>query len=111
MHVIGDVKGKVCVLVDDIVDTGGTLCHAAVALMEQGAKEVHSYVVHGVLSGPAVERITSSPIKSLVTTNTIAPTEAIQNAHNIKPLSVAHLVGEAIRRTNEERSISALFKT
>jgi len=111
MHVIGDVKDKVCIMVDDIVDTGGTLCHAAVALKEQGAKEVHSYVVHGVLSGPAVERITASPIKSLVTTDTIAPTQDIQNAHNIQQLSVAHLVGEAIRRTNEERSISALFKT
>ena len=111
MNVIGDVKNKVCILVDDIVDTGGTLCRAAEALIEHGAQEAHSYVVHGVLSGPAVERITSSPLKSLVITDTIAPTEEVQNAHNIEILSVSHLVGEAIRRTHEERSISALFKT
>ena len=111
MHVIGDVKNKICILVDDIVDTGGTLCHAAVALSEKGAKEVHAYVVHGVLSGPAVERVTTSPLKSLVITDTIAATEDVKNAHNIHQLPVAHMVGEAIRRTHEERSISALFKT
>lgn len=111
MNVIGEVKGKICIMVDDIVDTGGTLCHAAVALEEQGAKEVHAYTVHGVLSGPAVERVTTSPLKSLVITDTITPSEDVKNAHNIEILSVAHLVGEAIRRTHEERSISALFKT
>ena len=110
MHVIGDVKDKVCIMVDDIVDTGGTLCNAAAALLDHGAEEVHAYVVHGVLSGPAVERITTSKIKSLVTTDTIPATEAVAAAHNIHQLSVSHLIGEAIRRTHEERSISALFK-
>lgn len=111
MNVIGEIKDKVCIIVDDIIDTGGTLCQAATALGDQGAKEVHAYIVHGVLSGPAIERVTASPLKSLVITDTISPTEAVQNAHNIEVLTVSHLIGEAIRRTNEERSISALFKT
>lgn len=110
MHVIGEVDGRVCILVDDIVDSGGTLCNAAVALKEHGAKEVHAYVVHGVLSGGAVARITSSPLQSMVIADTIQATEAVRNAHNIKQLSVAHLMGEAIRRTCEEQSISELFR-
>ncbi|MEM7679986.1 MAG: ribose-phosphate pyrophosphokinase [Pseudomonadota bacterium] len=110
MNVIGEVKGKVCILVDDIVDSGGTLCNAAGALKEQGAKEVHAYVVHGVLSGGAVARVASSPLEKLVVTDTIAPTEAIRMAQNIEVLSVASLIGEAIRRTSDERSISALFR-
>ncbi len=109
MHVIGDVKGKTCILVDDMVDSGGTLCNAAKALMENGAKEVHSYVVHGVLSGGAVARITASPIKSLVITDTIEATEAVRVAHNIEQLSVAALLGEAIRRIAEDRSVSAIL--
>jgi len=111
MNVIGEVKGKVCILVDDIVDSGGTLCNAAGALKEQGAKSVHAYVVHGVLSGQAVERITASPMESMVISDSIMATDEVKNAHNIRHLSVAHLIGEAIRRTSEERSISALFKT
>ena len=110
MHVIGDVNGKVCILVDDIVDSGGTLCNAAEALMANKAKEVHAYVVHGVLSGGAVAKVASSPLKKLVITDTIAATEAMRLAENIEQLSVASLMGEAVRRINEERSISALFK-
>ncbi len=109
MHIIGDVKDRVCVLVDDIVDSGGTLCNAAQALMDKGAKEVHAYVVHGVLSGGAVARITSSPMKSLVITDTIAATEAVRVAHNIEQLSVAPLLGEAILRIAEDRSVSAIL--
>jgi ribose-phosphate pyrophosphokinase len=110
MNVIGEVEGKVCILVDDIVDSGGTLCNAAEALIKEKAKEVHAYVVHGVLSGGAVARVANSPLKSLVITDSIPATEAVQQAHNIQQLSIAHLMGEAIRRTNEERSISALFR-
>ena len=110
MNVIGEVDGKVCILVDDIVDSGGTLCNAAVALMEGGAKEVHAYVVHGVLSGGAVAKIAASPMKTLVITDSIEATEAVRQAHNIEQLSIASLMGEAVRRTSEERSISALFR-
>ena len=111
MHVIGDVKGKVCILVDDIVDSGGTLCNAAETLKNQKAKEVHAYVVHGVLSGGAVARIINSPLEKMVIADTIAATEAVRAAPNIEQLSVAPLIGEAIRRTSEERSISALFRS
>lgn len=110
MNVIGDIADKVCILVDDIVDSGGTLCNAAAALQEQGAKEVHAYVVHGVLSGAAVERVTSSPLKSLVITDSIAATEEMKAAHNIEQISIAPLIGEAARRISEERSISELFR-
>ncbi|MGH1375886.1 MAG: ribose-phosphate pyrophosphokinase [Alphaproteobacteria bacterium] len=110
MHVIGDVKDKVCILVDDIVDSGGTLCNAAVALEAQGAKEVHAYVVHGVLSGKAVERVTSSPLKQLVITDSIAATEEMKAATNIEQVGIGDLIGEAARRISEERSISELFK-
>lgn len=110
MHVIGDVKKKVCILVDDIVDSGGTLCNAAGALKENGAKEVHAYVVHGVLSGGAVARIASSPLEKLVITDTISATEAVRVSDSVDQLTVAPLIGEAVRRTSEERSISALFR-
>lgn len=110
MHVIGEVEGKICILVDDIVDSGGTLCNAAQALMDNKAKEVHAYVVHGVLSGGAVAKVAASPLKKLVLTDSIAATEAVRLADNIEQLSVASLIGEAMRRINEERSISALFK-
>lgn len=110
MHVIGDVKDKICILVDDIVDSGGTLCNAAAALKENKAKEVHAYVVHGVLSGGAVAKVAASPMEKLVITDSIAATEAMRLADNIEQLSVASLMGEAMRRINEERSISALFK-
>jgi ribose-phosphate pyrophosphokinase len=110
MNVIGEVDGKVCILVDDIVDSGGTLCNAAAALEAQGAKSVHAYVVHGVLSGAAVDRVVTSPLKSLVITDSILATDEMQAAHNIRQISIAPLMGEAARRISEERSISELFK-
>ena len=110
MNVIGDVEGKICIMVDDIVDSGGTLCNAATVLKDKGAKEVHSYVVHGVLSGEAHARIAGSDLKSLVVTDTIAVTEEVKAASNIEVLSVSHIIGEAILRTAEERSISALLR-
>lgn len=110
MNVIGEVKGKICILVDDIVDSGGTLCNAAGALINKGAKEVHAYVVHGVLSGKAVERVSSSPLKNLVITDSIKATTAMKEAHNIEQITIAPLIGEAARRISEERSISELFK-
>ncbi|WP_319024922.1 ribose-phosphate pyrophosphokinase [Nisaea sediminum] len=109
MNIIGDVKDKRCILVDDIVDSGGTLCNAAEALIESGAVSVDAYITHGVLSGGAVARITSSPLQSLVTTDSIATTEAVRVARNIRQISVAPLLGESIRRIAEERSVSSLF--
>lgn len=110
MNVIGDVKDKVCILVDDIVDSGGTLCNAAVALEKEGAKEAHAYVVHGVLSGKAVERIENSNLKTLVITDSIAATDEVLAANKIEQVSISSLIGEAARRISEERSISELFK-
>ncbi len=109
MNIIGDVSNRHCIMVDDIVDSGGTLCNAAGALMESGALSVDAYVTHGVLSGGAVSRIASSPLNALVTTDTILATEAMRVAHNVRQLSVAPLLGEAILRINEERSVSSLF--
>ncbi|MGE0252049.1 MAG: ribose-phosphate pyrophosphokinase [Dongiaceae bacterium] len=109
MNVIGDVTGRDCILVDDIVDSAGTLCNAAVALMERGAKTVNSYVAHGVFSGGAVARVTSSPIVSMITTDSIQATEAVRVSPNIRQISIAPLLGEAIRRISEERSVSSLF--
>jgi len=109
MHIIGDVKGRVCVLVDDIVDSGGTLCNAAEALMQEGAKSVSAYITHGVLSGGAVARVTSSALESLTVTDTIRATEAMRHAHNLRTMSIATLMGEAIRRISEESSVSSLF--
>lgn len=110
MHVIGEVEGKACIMVDDIVDSGGTLCNAAAALKENGATDVQAYVVHGVLSGGAVARVRASALEKLVITDTIPATEMIRNSQKIEQLSVASLIGEAIRSISEERSISALFK-
>lgn len=109
MNVIGDVDGKRCILVDDIIDSGGTLVNAATALLEKGATEVSSYITHGVLSGGAVSRITSSDLSELVITDTIKPTEAVEKAKNIRVLSIAPLLGEAIRRTANSESVSSLF--
>jgi ribose-phosphate pyrophosphokinase len=109
VNVIGDIKGKKCVMVDDIIDTAGTLCNAASALMEKGAAEVHAYVVHGVLSGPAVDRIDNSVMSSLVVSNTIVATETVKASTKIRQLSIAPLMGEAIKRIHEDRSISVLF--
>jgi len=109
MHIIGDVRDQRCILVDDIVDSAGTLCNAAVALMEAGAKSVSAYVTHGVLSGGAVARVTSSPLEELVMTDSIQATEAVRVAQNIRQISIAPLLGEAMRRISEERSVSSLF--
>jgi ribose-phosphate pyrophosphokinase len=109
MSVIGDVEGKRCVLIDDIVDSGGTLCNAAEALLKCGATEVSAYITHGVLSGGAVSRIQNSKLKSLVITDSILPTEAVKAAKNIRVLSIAPLIGEAILRTSREESVSSLF--
>ena len=109
MHVIGDVAGFNCILVDDIVDSGGTLINAADALIENGATGVSAYISHGVLSGGAVARITASKINELVITDSIQPTEAVRVAGNIRVLSIATLMAQAIERTAEERSVSSLF--
>jgi len=109
MNVIGEVEGARCVLVDDIVDSGGTLCNAAEALLDKGALEVMSYITHGVLSGGAVARISASKLNPLVITDSIRPTEAVRVASNIRVLSIAPLIGEAIRRTSREESVSSLF--
>ncbi|MBV9558416.1 MAG: ribose-phosphate pyrophosphokinase [Pseudolabrys sp.] len=109
MNIIGDVKGRSCILVDDIIDSGGTLVNAAEALLEKGALEVHAYVTHGVLSGGAVARIASSRLKELVLTDSIMPTAAVRVARNIRVISIAPLIGEAIQRTSKEESVSSLF--
>ena len=109
MHVIGDVKGMRCILIDDIVDSGGTLCNAAEALLKHGATSVTAYITHGVLSGGAVARVTSSMLKELVITDSIQPTTAVQSAHNIRVITTAGLLGEAISRTSQEESVSSLF--
>jgi ribose-phosphate pyrophosphokinase len=109
MNVIGDVSGHSCILVDDIADSGGTLVNAAEALLKQGATMVTSYITHGVLSGGAVARIMASHLKELVITDSIQPSESVLKAHNIRVLPTAPLLGEAIARTAEERSVSSLF--
>ena len=109
MTVIGDVKDKVCLIIDDIVDTAGTLCKAAEVLMENGAKEVHSYITHGVLSGPAVERITNSVMKNLVITDTIEATDAVKAAPNIRIVPTAPMFAQAIINTWSGTSVSSLF--
>jgi ribose-phosphate pyrophosphokinase len=109
MNIIGDVEGRSCILVDDIIDSGGTLCNAAEALMEKGARDVYAYITHGVLSGGAVSRIASSKLKELVITDSILPTEAVRAAKNIRVITIAPLMGEAIGRTATESSVSSLF--
>ncbi|PWK63895.1 ribose-phosphate pyrophosphokinase [Aminobacter sp. AP02] len=109
MNVIGEVHGKDCLLVDDIVDSGGTLCNAADALLAKGATSVTAYITHGVLSGGAVARITGSQLQELVITDSIQPTQAVMDAHNIRVVSIADLIGEAISRTATEESVSSLF--
>jgi ribose-phosphate pyrophosphokinase len=109
MNIIGDVAGSHCILVDDIVDSAGTLCNAAQALVDAGAKGVYAYVTHGVLSGGAVARVASSPIEMLVLTDSIVATEAVRLSRNIRQLTIAPLLAEAILRISEERSVSSLF--
>ena len=109
MNIIGDVSGKVTFIVDDMIDTAGTLVEGAVALMEAGAKEVHACCTHAVLSGPALDRISNAAIKSIVATNTIPLRDGMEGHPKIKILSVAPLLGEAILRINRETSVSSLF--
>ena len=109
MNIIGDVKDRRCILVDDIVDSAGTLCNAAVALMEQGSTSVHAYVTHGVLSGCAVARVSSSPIEKMVITDSIQGTEAVRVSRNIEQLTIAPLMADAISRISDESSVSSLF--
>ncbi|ABG33010.1 ribose-phosphate pyrophosphokinase [Roseobacter denitrificans] len=110
MKVIGDVTGKTCIIVDDMCDTAGTLCKAAQVLIEHGAKEVHSYITHGIMSGPAVERVTNSVMKSLVITDTIAPTDAVKEATNIRIVPTAPVFAQAILNIWNGTSVSSLFE-
>ena len=109
MNIIGEVDGRDCILVDDIVDSAGTLCNAAVALMSEGAKSASAYVTHGVLSGGAVGRVAASPLETLVITDSIQATEAVRVSEKVRPLSIAPLLGEAIQRISDESSVSSLF--
>jgi len=110
MNIIGEVEGRDCIMYDDIVDSAGTLCNAAAALIDNGgAKSVSAYVTHGVLSGKAVERVTSSKLKELVISDSIEPTASVKDAHNIRVVSIAPLMAEAVRRVSDESSISSLF--
>ena len=109
MNVIGDIEGKACFLIDDIIDSGGTLCNAAEALLGKGATSVTAYITHGVLSGGAVARVASSKLKELVITDSIQPTQEVLSAPNIRVISTDTLIGEAINRTAAEQSVSSLF--
>ena len=109
MNIIGDVKGRACIMIDDIVDSGGTLCNAAQALLDAGAESVVAYITHGVLSGGAVARVGSSALTELVITDTILGTEAAQESKRIRILTIAPLIGEAVRRIADESSVSSLW--
>ena len=109
MNIIGEIEGRDCIMLDDIVDSAGTLCNAAEALKKNGATTVSAYVTHGVLSGKAVERVSQSVLSSLVITDTIMATDAVRDCKNIRSISVAPLLGEAIKRISEETSVSSLF--
>ena len=110
MNIIGDVKNKICIMVDDIIDSGGTIVNAAKMLKSKGAKEIHVYITHGVLSGDAVKKIRNSPIKNLVITDTIDNSKKLKNAKNIEVLSISNLLGEALKRISNSTSVSDLFK-
>ena len=110
MTVIGDVSGRTCLIIDDMVDTAGTLCKAAEILLENGAKEVHSYISHGVMSGPAVERVTKSVMKSLVITDSIQPTDSVKQAANIRIVPTAPIFAQAILNIWNGTSVSSLFE-
>jgi ribose-phosphate pyrophosphokinase len=109
MNIIGTVDGRDCIIVDDIVDSGGTLCNAADALLAKGAASVTAYATHGVLSGGAVARIAASQLKAMVITDSIEPTAAIRSSEKLRVISIAPLMGEAIARTASEKSVSSLF--
>ena len=110
MNIIGDVSKHHCIIVDDIIDSGGTICNAAQALIDVGAISVDAYVTHGVLSGSAVSNISNSPLSSLVTTNSIKATQAVDISSSIRQISIAPIIGEAIRRVHMEQSVSSLFE-
>ena len=110
MNVIGNVKGKTCIITDDIIDSGGTIVNAADALIKRGAKEVYVYVTHGVLSGEAIEKIKKSKIKNLVITDTIDNSDKVKKARNIEVLSISNLLAEAMKRISNSTSVSDLFK-
>lgn len=109
MNIIGDVAGRNCIILDDIIDSGGTICNAAKALKDQGATSVSAYITHGVLSGPAVERITNSELTEIIIADTIAQPEAVKKCKKIREVSMATLLGEAIRRIANDESVSKLF--
>jgi len=110
MTVIGEVKDKICIIVDDMCDTAGTLCKAAEVLMDNGAAEVHAYITHGVMSGPAVERVSKSVMKNLVLTDTIEATEAVRNTANIRILPTAPMFAQSILNIWNGTSVSSLFE-
>ncbi|MBM5782815.1 MAG: ribose-phosphate diphosphokinase, partial [Pelagibacterales bacterium] len=110
MNIIGDVDNRNCIIVDDMVDSGGTLCNAADALLAKGAKSVSAYITHGILSGKACDRIANSQLKNLVITNSIEPTKETLAVKNIKIINIANLIGEAIRNISQEKSVSTLFE-
>lgn len=109
MNIIGEPKGRTCILIDDIVDSAGTLCNASQALMDAGAKSVRAVVTHGVLSGGAVARVAASPMDELLITDSIQATEAVRVSHNVRQVTIAPLLAEAIKRIYEEKSVSSLF--
>ena len=109
MNIIGDVEGRECFMIDDIVDSAGTLCNASDALIKQGATKVYSYVTHGVLSGKAVERVNNSSLTKLLITDTIEESDAVKKSDKIDVISISSLLGEAIKRISEEKSVSSLF--
>jgi ribose-phosphate pyrophosphokinase len=109
MHLIGDVENKDCIIIDDIIDTAGTLCNAARAVMDDGARRVVACATHGVLSGPAIQRIEESPLEAVIVTNSIAPSEEARACNKIKVLSIGRILGEAIRRIHNSDSVSSLF--
>ena len=110
MNIIGDIKNKICIIVDDIIDSGGTIVNAAKMLKSKGAKEIHVYITHGVLRGDAAKKIKNSPIKKLVITDTIDNSKKINNVKNIEVLSISNLLGEALKRISNSTSVSDLFK-
>ena len=110
MNIIGDIKNKICIIVDDIIDSGGTIVNAAKMLKSKGAKEIHVYITLGVLSGDAAKKIKNSPIKKLVITDTIDNSKKINNIKNIEVLSISNLLGEALKRISNSTSVSDLFK-
>ena len=110
MNIIGEIEGRDCIIIDDMVDTAGTLCKAAKALMDRGANSVSAYVVHAVLSGPAVDNIDNSVLKELVVTDSIPESEEARNSNKIRRVSIAEMLGETIRRVNTEESVTALMK-